>query len=261
MLSRARRIIFFATYRAALLAGIALFLMPVEISATPGRSNVVCREELLRDHREQLAAKLRRITGLPELKFDDDGILREGKAQPIGGSESARQLITNAIHGLIVVVIEGAGNRSEVAFARVIPGKWKTDRASAPPVFVVQIDFLDFEQLVGDGPALEAFNVGWGFLHELEHALNDSPDTKSLGETGECEAHINQMRRECDLPERADYFSTLLPLSVDSTFRTRFVRLAFEQQQLAANKKKRYWVIWDASVVGGPEENQIAALR
>jgi hypothetical protein len=261
MLSRACRIIFFATYRAALLVGITLFFIPVEISATPGRSNVVCREELSRYHREQLAAKLRRITGLPELKFDEDGILREGKAQPIGGSASARKLITNAIHGPVVVVIEGAGNRSEVAFGRVIPGKWKTDRASAPPVFVVQIDFLDFEQLVGDEPALEAFNVGWGFLHELEHAVNDSSDTTIFGETGECEAHINQMRRECDLPERADYFSTLLPLSVDSTFRTRLVRLAFEQQQFAANKKKRYWVIWDATVVGGPEENQIAALR
>ena len=103
--------------------------------------------------------------------------------------------------------------------------------------------------------------MGWGFLHELEHAVNDSSDTVTFGETGECEAHINQMRRECDLPERADYFSTLLPLSVDSTFRTRFIRLAFEQQQRAANKKKRYWVIWDASVVGGTEENQIAALR
>ena len=86
------------------------------------------------------------------------------------------------------------------------------------------------------------------------------PDATALGETGECESHINQMRRECDLPERADYFSTLSPLSADTTFTTRLVRLAFEEQK-PTGKKKRYWLVWDASVVGGLEENQIAALR
>lgn len=129
-----------------------------------------------------------------------------------------------------------------------------------PPAFVIQIDFADFDQLVGDERALEAFNVGWGFLHELEHIVNDSTDASSLGETGECEAHLNQMRRECNLPERADYFSTLLPIA-DGTFRTRLVRIAFEQTLTAANKKKRYWLVWDANVVGGQEVNSIAALR
>jgi len=70
------------------------------------------------------------------------------------------------------------------------------------------------------------------------------------------------MRRECDLPQRAGYFFTLLPLTADSSFTTRFVRLAFEQQQAPDNKKKRYWVIWDAKLVGGLEEQkQIASLR
>jgi hypothetical protein len=167
----------------------------------------------------------------------------------------------NSIHGRNVIVIEDASNSSDVAFARVIPGRWKTNVTGNPPVFVVQIDFVDFDQLVGDERALQSFNVGWGLLHELDHTVNDSPDAMSLGETGECEAHINQMRRECNLPERTEYFSTLLPLTADSTFMTRFVRLAFEQQQLATNRKKRYWIIWDANVVGGLEQNQIAVLR
>jgi hypothetical protein len=255
------RIFFSSIARAALLAGIVLLSLSVEISAAPGRSNVVCREELSRVHREQLAAKLRTITGLAQLKFADDGTLREGKELPIGGSASARELIARAIHGHNVMVLEDASNRSDVAFCRVIPGKWKTRAPDSPPVFVVQIDFVDFERLVGDERALEAFNVGWGFLHELDHAVNDSVDAMTLGATGECEAHLNQMRRECDLPERADYFSTLLPLAADSTFATRFVRLAFEQQLPAANKKKRYWVVWDANVVGGQLQNQIAVLR
>ena len=68
------------------------------------------------------------------------------------------------------------------------------------------------------------------------------------------------MRRECDLPERAGYFFTPSPLAADTTFTTRFVRLAFEEEKSATNKKKRYWLLWDANVVGGLAPNQIAAL-
>jgi hypothetical protein len=110
--------------------------------------------------------------------------------------------------------------------------------------------------------ALDAFNVGWGLLHEFDHIVNDSPDAISLGETGECEAHINQMRRECGLPERVDYFYTLLALSGDTAFATRLVRLAFDQELPSGNKRKRYWVLWDANVVGGLDvQKQIASLR
>jgi hypothetical protein len=247
--------------RAAWLTGILLLLLPIDLQAEQNRHNVVCREELSRAHREQLATKLRKITGLPDLKFDDDGILRStGDRTSVGGSAHAKELLDNAIKGRNVVVVEDASNSSEVAFCRVIPGRWKESAAGKPPAFVVQIDFADFDQVVGDERALEAFNVGWGFLHELDHIVNDSPDSTSLGETGECEAHINQMRRECNLPERVDYFFTMLPVA-DATFRTRLVRIAFEQQQPAANKKKRYWVVWDANVVGGQEQTAIAALR
>jgi hypothetical protein len=47
----------------------------------------------------------------------------------------------------------------------------------------------------------------------------------------------------------------------DPAFRTRLVRIAFEEPLAAANKKKRYWVVWDANVIGGQEQNAIAALR
>lgn len=260
MLPRTYGIPFSQLLRAAWLGGILLLLAPLNLIADQNHSNVVCREELSPAHREELAAKLRKITGFSNLKFDREGILRLGNSEPVGGSATARELVANAIHGRNVVVIEDASRRSDVAFCRVIPGRWKANAASAPPAFVVQIDFADFEQVVGDEQALEAFNVGWGFMHELDHVVNDDADATSLGETGECEAHINQMRRECNLPQRADYFSTLLPLTTDSAFMTRFVRLAFEQQ-LPANKKKRYWVVWDANVVGGLDQSQIAALR
>lgn len=261
MLPRPRGTSFSSIARAVWLTGILLLLLPIDLQADQNRHNVVCREELSPAHREQLATKLRKITGLPDLKFDDNGILRStGDRTSVGGSAHAKELLDNAIKGRNVVVIEDASNSSEVAFCRVIPGRWKESTAGKPPAFVVQIDFADFDQVVGDERALEAFNVGWGFLHELDHIVNDSADSTSLGETGECEAHINQMRRECNLPERADYFSTLLPIT-ESAVRTRLVRIAFEQQQPVANKKKRYWVVWDANVVGGQEQNAIAALR
>ena len=261
MLSRPRGTSFSTITRAVWLTGILLLLVPIDLQADQNRSNVVCREELSAARREELANKLRKITGLLDLKFDDNGILRStGNRTASGGSASAKALLADAINGGNVVVIEDASNSSDVAFCRVIPGRWKENAAGKPPAFVVQIDFADFDQVVGDEPALEAFNVGWGFLHELDHIVNDSVDATALGDSGECEAHINQMRRECNLPERADYFSTLLPIA-DGTFRTRLVRIAFEQPLPAANKKKRYWVVWDANVIGGQEQNVIAALR
>jgi hypothetical protein len=262
MLPRPCGIPFSQLSRATWLVAIILFLSPIDLLGQQNRNHVVIREDLSPAHREQLAAKLRGITGFPELKFDDDGTLREGSRAPLGGSASARELVANAISGRNVVVIEDSSNRSEVAFCRVIPGRWKNNSAGGPSVFVVQIDFADFDHVVGDERAIEAFNVGWGLLHELDHIVNDSPDATSLGETGECEAHINQMRRECNLPQRTDYFYTLLPLSTDTAFMTKLVRLAFDQEQPTANKKKRYWVLWDANVVGGLDvRKQIAALR
>lgn len=261
MLPRPRRIPFSQIAQATGLAGILLLLSPVAVNAQQIRNHVVLRDDLSPAHREQLTLKLRSISGFADLKFDADGILRQGNREPAGGSVSARELIGNAISGRNVLVIEDASNHSDVAFCRVIPGRWKRTNGGSPPVFVVQIDFSDFDQVVGDELALEAFNVGWGLLHELDHIVNDSADATSHGETGECEDHINQMRRECNLPLRTDYFYTLLPLSADSTFMTRFVRLGFEQEEPQTKKKKRYWVVWDTNVVGGLEANQIAALR
>ena len=69
------------------------------------------------------------------------------------------------------------------------------------------------------------------------------------------------MRRECNLPQRAGYFYALWPLSTDSAFMTRLVRLAFDQEPPTANKKKRYWLLWDANIVGGLEVRKQIALR
>ena len=248
--------------RAGCLVSILLLIYPISLRAQKTGSNVICREDLAAERRNELASKLRKITGWPELKFDRSGILRLGSKEPVGGSKSARELVAKVVYASNVVVLEDASKRSEVAFCRVIPGRWKEDASGKPPAYVVQIDFADFEQVIGDERALEAFDVGWGLLHELDHIVNDSEDAASLGEAGDCEDHINQMRRECDLPQRADYFFTFFPVVPDGSFVTRLVRLAFDQEQAPASKKKRYWVVWDARLVGGlDEQKQIAALR
>jgi hypothetical protein len=264
MLSKPRGIIFSAKRSVAVVGPLCVVLLicSVSLKAETKVSNVVCRDALASERRDELAGKLRRISGWPDLEFDSSGILRQGSKEPVGGSSSARELLAKVILGTTAVVLEDASKSSEVAFCRVIPGKWKHGVQDNRPAFVVQIDFADFEQVIGDEPALEAFNVGWGLLHELDHIANDSLDATSLGATGECEEHINQMRRECNLPQRADYFYTVLPLSGESIFATRLVRLAFEREDPFARKKKRYWIVWDANVVGGLDaQKQIAALR
>ena len=221
---------------------------------------VICRTELDRHRRDDLAAKLRKISGWPDLRFDDTGILRQGPRHFIGGSKGARELLTKVMLGTNAIVLEDASRNLDVVFMRVIPGQWKT--GNGPPAFVIQIDFVDFDRVIGDQPAREAFDVGWALLHELEHVANDSLDAQVFGETGDCEQRINQMRAECGLPQRTEYFYTFSPLTRNSTFSSRLVRLAFEQTASGSGKKRRYWIVWDANLVGGLERSkELAELR
>lgn len=211
--------------------------------------------------RAELAGKLRLITGWQNLGFDDNGALRLNETKVGGGSQTARELLTAAVSGKNVIVLEDASNHNDVVFCRVIEGKWKRNAAAKPPVYIVLIDFADFSHLTGDAAALAAFNVGWGVLHELDHVVRDSSDAEKNGETGECEDNINRMRRECGLPERADYYFSFLPAAARSDFKTKLVRLPFNAYHAETNKMKRYWLVWDATLVGGLEEQQRLAAR
>ncbi|HYR77582.1 MAG TPA: hypothetical protein VEM96_17330 [Pyrinomonadaceae bacterium] len=222
----------------------------------------MCREELSLARRVELSDKLRAITGWPDLKFDESGTLQLGSARAIGGSQSARDLLDKAISGDNVLIIEDASKRQDVVFCRVIPGRWKNSAVSNPPAYIVLIDFADFDHLMGDTEALKAFDVGWGFLHEIDHVINDSSDRATVGIAGDCEDHINLMRRECNLPVRSDYFFSFFPHAEESPFRTRLVRLAFDHDDVMSAKHRRYWLIWDATVVGGLNtREQVAELR
>lgn len=228
--------------------------MCVSALSTFASSAVVIKPGVSRSHREELIKRLRVITGWNNLNFDDNGSLRLGETQTSGGSESARLLLKEAIAGPNVIVLEDASSRTDVAFCRVVRGRWVRDEPNKPPAFVVLIDFTDFKQLSGDAEARAAFDAGWGLLHELDHVVKDSEDARDAKGVGECEDHINQMRLEVGLPVRVDYFFSRAYLKADSNFNARYVRLSFEREA------KRYWLVWDATTVGGLHGDSQRAL-
>ncbi len=223
-------------------------ILPARAADTTGR--IVCRPEFAAERRQVIADQLRKITGFDKLYFDEDGALRHGDTYS-GESSAARELISSAVSGQHLLIFEDASNRDDVVFCRIVGGRWVSDAATKPPVQIVLIDFTDFSRVMGDREALAAFNVGWGVLHELSHAVHDSLDAHRAGEVGECEELINRMRRECAVAERAEYFFTFYPGTERSEFKTRYVRLAFDEQRPETGKKRRLWLMWDAVLVGG----------
>lgn len=221
------------------------------LSALPAfaASHVLLKPDIRRAHREDLVARLRVITGLRNLDFAADGALRFDVNEASGGSASARELLSQAVQGTNVIVLEDASSRSDVAFCRVVRGRWKQADSSLPPAYVVLIDFTDFQQLSGDAEARAAFDVGWGLLHEIDHVVSGSEDAKGEKEIGECEDHINEMRLEVGLPVRAEYFFSRAYLKADANFNARYVRLSFKRRD--DSQTKRYWLVWDAVSVGG----------
>jgi hypothetical protein len=234
----------------------------VSALAADSPNRVILRPEVSRSHREELATSLRAITGLTNLKFDATGALRLDGDVSTRGSESARSLLAQALKGPNVIIVEDASSRSDVGFARVVRGRWLRGDSTNPPAFVVLIDFADFRRLSGDAEARAAFDVGWGLLHEIDHVVRDSEDAQDQTAIGECENHINQMRLEVGLPVRVDYFFSRAYLKADANFSARYVRLSFERRDETLSHTKRYWLVWDATTVGGlVRDGQRALVR
>ena len=223
-------------------------------------SSVLIRESIQQEHKNELIQKLRIISGLPDLVFSKSGLLQRGPSQAHTGSAEARKLIDQAITGPRLIILEDASSRPDVVFCQVHEATPKFDLAISTRVFVVLVDFTDFQNVMGDKRALAAFDVGWAVLHELDHIIADSHDPHSSLTSGECESHINNMRKEMDLPIRMDYFFSSLPVNPDPRLVSRFVRLRFEQRE-ASKKVKRYWIIWDAAIVGGLPSDRLVSSR
>ena len=212
--------------------------------------SILIRENVSKPNREELVRRLRTITGWNDLDFDANGVLRIGTAGPHNGSKSARELLNRSLSADRVIVIEDASSRKDVVFCNVGETTVNASSGGASQVYVVLIDFADFRQVTGDKQALAAFDVGWAVLHEIDHVTEDSQDPQQ-DIAGDCEGHINRMRRELGLPVRNSYFFSFLPVKSDGNLISRFVRLGFDQEDVISTKTKRYWLIWDAAVVGG----------
>jgi hypothetical protein len=230
--------------RSLQLCVVVLLLSTPALAAT---ENVVVRQNVSKSDREELALRLRAITGWSELAFNSDGALRVGDALVSGGSKAARDLINRTIDGNRIILLEDASSRKDVVFCRVASGT--LDHEPDAEIYVVLIDFDDFRHVSGDKQARAAFDVGWAVLHEVDHVVEGSEDPQD-DVAGDCEGRINRMRRELGLPIRNSYFYSFLPIKNDSNLISRFVRLGFEDDGPTA-KRKRYWLIWDAALVGG----------
>jgi hypothetical protein len=225
-------------------------------------TKVVVRKSVSESHRAELADKLKLITGWRDLRFMPNGTLVLGTVRANFGSSTARELLSRTVSGDRVILLEDASGRKDVAFCRVDAAAWANELPANRSVYVVLIDFADFKQVSGDRKARAAFDVGWAVLHEIDHVVENSVDPMFAGETGECESHINKMRQELGLPVRTDYYFSVLPVRSDSGFLiSKFVRLGFDYHDRASGKTKRYWLLWDAVVVGGLESGvQTASL-
>jgi len=219
------------------------------VASTSNR--VVVRDNVSQSHRDELADRLRAITGWRELSFGDDGALQVEKTGFQNGSRSARDLVSRAMLGDRVILFEDASSRKDVVFCRVALGRWVREPAPDIDAYIVLIDFDDFRQVSGDKQARAAFDVGWAVLHEIDHVVEDSRDPEHDTSLGDCETHINNMRRELGLPTRNSYFFSFLPVKNDANLVSRFVRLGFDHVNSTSAKRKRYWLIWDAAIVGG----------
>jgi hypothetical protein len=174
-----------------------------------GVRNAPGRERLNADQLSQVLQSLREKTGWQALDFDEAGFLVCPDPQAFsGGSASARRLLGAALGGAEAYELEAHNSSRAVIFARV---KSTADYVSHRTgvrlnARSVQLDFDDFEQLFGDRPAREAFDLGIAVLHELAHGVWKLRDAAQIEEEpGECETFINRIRRELRLPERQTY--------------------------------------------------------
>jgi hypothetical protein len=113
-------------------------------------------------------------------------------------------LLRTAVESNEVFEVESIEGSDLIAFGAFLSAQFANNERGAVAFNRIQLDFQDFNELRGDAALLEAFDPGFVFLHELAHGVWELPDEGKSG-LGECEAFINQIRRQLGLPERVRY--------------------------------------------------------
>ncbi len=187
------------------------------------------------DCQAQLIESLRRLTGWQQLGFTSTGWLEIGNRAVLetdqASSPSARGVLTRAQQGQHVFIVEAHTASPDVSFGQLDEGLVYEDslRHLRLKIWRLRVDLADFKRIAAPARVLAAFDPGFVFLHELLHGLG-YPDPERFGELGACEAQVNQMRIELDLPLRTQYFATSYQLNQQAIT----VRLGFQEAQRAA---------------------------
>lgn len=192
-------------------------------------------------HEKRLTESLRRITGLTDIGFSQDGSLSLGDTSMTdGGSAAARELLLRVLRSGIVFIIEDHSGSETVNFGQLDKGEIHT-HASRPGRVVVQrarLDFADFCEMQASREVRATFDEGFTLLHELLHGLGytDPPDRKDIGE---CEEIVNRARTELGLLIRDRYFGDPVRLTTGvTTVRLRFRSPATDTDE--AGRERHY---------------------
>src|SRR5262245_15116837 len=195
-----------------------------------------------------LRESLRHKSGFAELGFDQQGALTLGNRQNItGGSATARALLVAAVDSADLYELESHERSPEIAFARLRDMEyWMSETGKRVNIYQVQIDFADFDSLKGPREAKASLDVGIALLHELAHGVLKLQDPPSdTDEIGECDAHVNQVRRELQLPERLYYHPGVTVAQLRDGRRIVSARLVFVKRVAAnAQPSAEYSLTW-----------------
>ncbi len=215
---------------------------------------------------DALLKSLRHKTGFLEMRFNEHGFLTiDNPFNVSGGSATARALLRAAIEMKDSIELQCRNRSSEVAFARLAKPVIFLSQATKKQidVYPIEIDFSDFEHLRGDKRVLAAFDLGFVVLHELAHAALGLRDAAVESDSpGECEEHINRIRRELQLPERQNYFARVYGSPQPTAPRSsRQAELVFAQpvEQKGKVKLATMSLNWEAERVG-PIRNEVMKL-
>jgi len=178
-------------------------LNPFEMRFEPGVKNSPANTGMKFAQAEKLTQSLRQISGYQDLAFDERGYLILGK-RISGGADLARMLLRTAVESNEIFEIESIEGSDAIAFGAFISTEFNNKEKGLVAFNRIQLDFKDFGELRGEQRLLDAFDPAFVFLHEIAHGVWELPD-EGRGGLGECEAFINQIRRQLGLPERLRY--------------------------------------------------------
>lgn len=219
---------------------------------------------------------LRLKTGLMEMWFHENGVLKLGDRTHIGGgSATARALIFAAVDSLDSFRLENHQQSPTIAFAQIASTEDYVDAAEIKHVvWDLRFDFHDFTTLRGGAESLAAFDPAINLLHELGHSVLNLSDAVSQADPlGGCERHINQIRRELGLPERQSYTpQSKLAVTPGNTARSMQAELIFVRAESGKRESKikmsslsfdveRVQFLATATLQSGQRAEMVVAIR